>query len=70
MNIKTLIARLEQLPESHTVLLSSDSEGNRYSVCDDLGVVAVADASNGSNVELTEDEEEDDVSYAVVLWPT
>ena len=83
MNVNELIAKLQAVPEKdreHTyVVTSCDSEGNSYTLLDDLSIDALtsglSDPSHDMMVLLKEDyedlPEEDVVSLhkAIVLWP-
>lgn len=81
MKVKELIAALQEIPEDHEVLLSSDGEGNRFSKYADWGTCKIVDGDYAHNVDVTtkrdwDDEAEDgleDEEYpgddAVILWP-
>lgn len=81
MKVKDLIETLQQLPQGADVYLSTDAEGNSYSVVDAFGLPYIhKDDVQYGRVEslywerdLKEDgwtpEEIEDLEKVVVLWP-
>lgn len=83
--VKELIEELKQLPEDALIVMSKDSEGNRYSPLSGIDIsLYVADSTWSGDIYLTELTDElraqgyseedlydgdDDAVTAVVLWP-
>lgn len=68
MTVKELVEQLGHLPEDCEVLLSRDSEGNKFAKVDDWSLCQIADGTSAFNVEV--DHEADEEYDAVIIWPT
>ena len=67
MKVKQLINKLQKLPSNAIVVLSSDSEGNRYAPLSGVGQYKYIEHNAYSGEVIGTDE--DDGVTAVVLWP-
>lgn len=72
MTVKQLKKLLLQYPDSHSIVLGSDAEGNGFSTLADI-TEATETGGHAWHLELEFDEEEDDTDSepnCIVLWPT
>lgn len=74
MKVKQLIKQLQKFDPDHEVILSGDSEGNRFSPASELGEYCYTPENtwSGEIRDLDDELEEDEakpVANAVVIWP-